>query len=228
MRSSDRSITRRGFSLSAASLAGLASGLAGRALAQDKAPPGGRIGFDVWRNGEKIGAHTVRFQGKPCAGSATIAARMLVKVGPVPLFHYSHDATETWEGGRFIGLVSRSVTGGKVETVSATRSSEGVRILRSGGAPILAPATALPLTHWNRDALHGPLFNPQTGALVRETVTPVGGDGVRMADGTPVSCSGFRLIGDAEITDWYDANAIWSGLRGKGPDGSTIEYRRTV
>ena len=44
---------------------------------------------------------------------------MLVKVGPVPLFHYSHDATETWEGGRFLSLTSRSVTGGKAETVSA-------------------------------------------------------------------------------------------------------------
>lgn len=219
-------LTRR-FAL--AGFAGCAStALARLALAQEKAPPGGRIAFDIWRNGARIGTHTVRFQGKPCSGVATIAARMLVKVGPVPLFHYSHDAAETWEAGRFVGLTSRSVTGGKIETVSATRNAEGVRISRSGGATLLAPATALPLTHWNRDALHGALFNPQTGALVRESITRVGGDGVKMADGTPVACSGYRMAGDADLTDWYDADGVWSALRGKGPDGSTIEYRRTV
>lgn len=210
-------------------LAGLASCLvAPAAFAQEKAPPGGRISFDIWRNGDRIGTHTVRFQGKPCFGVATISARMLVKLGPVPLFHYAHDATETWDGGHFVSLQSRSVTGGKVETVVASHSAEGVRIVRSGGATLLAPATALPLTHWNRDALHGPMFNPQTGVLVRESLSRVGGEGVKMADGSPIACTGYRMTGDAEITDWYDTDGVWSALRGKGPDGSTIEYRRTT
>ena len=170
----------------------------------------------------------MRFQGKPCWGAATISAKMLVKVGPVPLFHYSHDATETWENGRFAGFTARSVTGGKVETVSAARGADGVRIVRSGGATILAPATALPMTHWNKDALRGTMFNPQTGAILKASIGRVGGDGVKLADGTPVACSGLHMTGDADITDWYDADGVWTALKGKGPDGSTIEYRRTA
>lgn len=184
------------------------------------------VAFQVWRNGARIGDHAVTFSATGDRLVAAITARMRVKLGPVPLFSYAHEATETWEGGRFASLVSRSVSNGKVETVDARREGAELVIARAAGAPLSASAAYRPLTHWNREVLEGPLFNPQTGALIRCNVKPLGPGTVRYADGRAVSASGFAITGDAVITDWYDDAGSWAALKARAPDGSTIEYRR--
>lgn len=204
-------------------LAGLGLLAAGPALAQTA--PRGALHFEVWRSGRRIGAHSVSFHGDDGQVTATIEADMLVKLGPIPLFRYRHDATESWRGGRFMALQTRSVTNGKVEQVSATRVGDAVTIAVGGARPVLAPANACPLTHWNPNALTGPLFNPQTGALLRESVSRAA-DTLQMADGRTVSATRYQLHGEAEIADWYAPSDGWIALRGKAMDGSSIEYRR--
>ena len=187
----------------------------------------GRLAFEVWRKGERIGLHTVDLAATPGGGwTARIAAAFVVRLGPIPVFHYRHDATETWSApDRFAALDARTVSNGKVETVAARHVGEAVRIVRSNGADVLAPARAAPLTHWNREALSRPLFNPQTGVLARETVTRHPGT-APYADGRTITATAYVLTGDAEITDWYDAAGGWVALRGKVSDGSWLDYRR--
>ena len=203
-------------------LAGLGLMVPAVALAQT---PRAALHFEVWRSGQRIGAHSVSFHGDDGALTATIQAEMLVRLGPIPLFRYRHDGTETWRGGRFAALETRSVSNGKVEQVSATHTGDGVTITTGPGRPVHAPADACPLTHWNVAALDGPLFNPQTGVLVRETVSR-GAEPLALADGRSVTATCYRLRGDAEIADWYDPAGAWIALRGKAMDGSSIEYRR--
>ena len=205
--------------------AAVLSGVAGAAFAQGGA--GDRsVAFQVIRGGSKIGSHSVRVATSGDRQVATIMAEMLVKIGPVPVFRYRHEATETWDGPRFVSLVSRSVSNGKVETVDASASAEGVKIVRSGGATLIAAANANPLTHWNRDALKRPLFNPQTGALLKCAIARRGVETVRYVDGRAVQATAFVITGEADIIDWYDADGAWAALQAKGPDGSAIVYRR--
>jgi hypothetical protein len=185
------------------------------------------LNFAVWRGGTQIGRHSVRFDGGDAAFQVAIEAEMLVKFGPIPVFNYHHEAQESWRDGRFTALRSRTTTNGREESVSATRTDEGVAIVREDGrAPLKTAADAHPLTHWNAAVLEGPLFNPQTGALMREKVTRRPAEAVRLTDGRTVTGTRYALSGGVEITDWYDDAATWVALRGKAPDGSIIEYRR--
>ena len=47
-----------------------------------------------------------------------------------------------------------------------------------------------------------------------------------LADGRTVEAQVWALRGEADIDNWYDRAGVWTGLKGRLPDGSTLEYRR--
>jgi hypothetical protein len=218
-------LTRRTMLTGGAALGGAAFAGAGAARADTLLPPAGRLSFEVWRNGRRIGAHSLTFRGDDADFSVAVDAAMVVGLGPVVLFRYHHQATETWQGGRFASLQSQSITNGRHEQVLASRTAGGVLVKTGAGAQTL-PQTALPLTHWNQHGLQGPLFNPQTGAPMRESAARQPGQSLRLADGRAIPATRYALTGDAQIVDWYDAAGAWVALRAKAVDGSEIDYRR--
>lgn len=194
--------TRRAMLAGAATLA-----LPGLAMA---APA--RLTFAVFRNGARIGEHVLTLSGDPDARTASSEVEMVVKLGPVPVFRYRHQAVERWRDGRFAALRTATSSNGKRERVEAEAQAAAVAIEGSSGR-ILAPASAHPLTHWNPAAFAHPLFNPQTGRLAKVRAT-------RVAPGH------WTIRGEAEIDDFYDAAGQWRALVGRLEDGSKIEYRR--
>jgi hypothetical protein len=185
-----------------------------------------RLAFTVWREKQRIGQHSLVFSGDDRDFQVEIVAAMAVSIGPLRVFQYRHQATEMWRGGDFSMLTSHTVTNGRSEQVSATRSPAGVAIRTLAGSQAL-PADTLPLTHWNSRALAGRLFNPQTGASMHEKVSRGPGQ-ILKPDGRSAPATVYALSGDAEIADWYDADGVWSALRAKARDGSFIEYRRVA
>ena len=190
-------------------------------------PPGRSLAFEVWRSGQRLGTHRVAFAGSDQDFVATIDAQMELKLGALTLFRYRHQAAETWRGGRFASLTSRTVSNGKVEQVVAQAGPGGVAITIGGGKRLMASAGAHPLTHWNPAVLQGSLFNPETGKPLRESVVRSDGQSLALADGRRVSATRFTLAGDADIVDWY-ASGVWTALRGRLWDGSYVEYRRAA
>jgi hypothetical protein len=211
-------------------IAGLAA--SGQALAQTEgpvgAPTGRRLVFAIVRNGQTIGQHTVTFKGDAGDFTVDIDAFLLVKIGPIPVFHFHHQATEHWRDGLFASLHSQSVSNGKHEQVTAARTTSGVTISTGAGRTLMAAPDALPLTHWNQAALSSPLFNPQTGALLKESIARQGGESVQLADGRAIDATRYSLSGEADIIDWYDSKGVWTALRAKVLDGSHVDYRRSV
>jgi hypothetical protein len=220
------SIQRDGLPRRALLVLGLMS-VAGHALAN---PVGRRtpLVFEVWRNRQKIGRHTVTFSGTASDFVVAIEARMVVSLGPLPVFRYQHQATETWRGGRFSALQSHTTSNNKHEQVSALAGPQGVTITTAGGKSLVAAAGAQPLTHWNPKAFDGPMFNPQTGAVIHETVSRAPGQTATLANGRAVSATRVTLAGEAQIVDWYDLQGAWTALRGKVSDGSYVDYRRVA
>jgi hypothetical protein len=206
--------------------ASFASASLGAAHAQS-VKPNGRLVFAVWRNNSNIGRHSLAFSGGDQDFVVAIDAVMAVSLGRVPLFKYHHQATETWRGGQFAELQSHTISNGKQEHISAVRGPDGVTIRTDAGVHAM-PASAMPLTHWNPHALQGPLFNPQSGAVVHESVSRQSGQTARMGDGRLVPATRYTLSGDAQIVDWYDIGGVWIALRGKAPDGSFLDYRRSA
>lgn len=191
------------------------------------APAGRRLSFVVSRNGEEVGAHRMTFSGPAAAPRVLTEVEMLVKLGPVPVFRYRHTAEERWADGRFQSLETRTNANGRNRHVVARRTSAGV-VIEAGRERIAAPEDAAPLTHWNTAAFGDPLFNPQEGKLLKIAANRRGGETIRLTDGSPLAATRWTLRGDAEIDNWYDAQGVWAALRGKLPDGSTMDYKRAA
>jgi hypothetical protein len=184
-----------------------------------------RIAFDVWRNGQAIGAHTVDIEGDGGEVRVRTNVDLLVKFGPIPVFRYTFQSHETWRNGTFATLESRTQTNGRGDQVHAVSGASGVTIQTGRGQSHTAPADALPLSHWNPRALRNPLFNPQTGALLKERIAHQEGETLRLPDGRAVQTTKVTLVGDTEIIDWYDESGAWVALRGRLKDGSFLDYR---
>jgi hypothetical protein len=187
---------------------GLAMGLIpGAALALP-----GKVTFAVFRNGTRIGQHVMTFSGDEMDRVASADASFIIKLGPVPVYRYKHRATERYRNGKFASIETSTDDNGKKLTVTAEVGSGAVMIEGPDGK-IRAPADAAPLSHWNPAVFGRPLFNQQTGKMLKVRVT-------RAAPGH------WQIRGDTEIDDFYDEAGVWRGLKGKLEDGSTMEYRR--
>ncbi len=169
------------------------------------------LAFAAFRNGQKIGEHRMSFEPQGDGQMVHTVVEMAVKLGPLTLYRYRHQANERWSAGGFESLETQTNANGKMLKVSARRTADGVKIIPASGGATDAPASALPFTHWNRKIATAPLFNPQNGKLVHETVVA-----------TPTKLW-FR--GEADIQDFYDEAGTWIGLIGKLTDGSRLEYR---
>jgi len=180
-----------------------------------------RLHFSVYRNGMKVGDHDVTFDRSGGDLSVAIKVGMALTVGGMLNVRYAHEAHERWVGGRFSALETRTDTNGKIEQVSARRTPDGISVDRKGGT-ILLPADALPLTHWNSQVFAGRMFNPQNGKLLKVTVS----QGDAPPPGGTRAASSWMLSGESQVQDWYDAAGVWTALRGRLPDRSTMEYRR--
>jgi hypothetical protein len=169
--------------------------------------------FAVFRNGTKIGEHHVAFAGDDANLTATTDAVMTVKIGPVPVFKYHHHAFEKHANGVFASLETSTTTNGKDEHVVAERTSAGVHVDCPYGKTMLSADTN-PMNHWNEQIFSGaPLFNPQTGKILKVKIAKVAPNHV-------------TIRGETEIDDFYDDAGAWQSLTGKLDDGSRVEYRR--
>jgi hypothetical protein len=204
--------------------AGMAAVLSPAAFAA--APRGGTLSFVVSRNGVVVGRHHMTFSGPAEALQVLTQVEMTVKLGPVPVFRYRHTADERWSDGRFASLETYTDANGRKRRVAARRTEAGV-LIDAGAGKIAAPADTAPLTHWNQAALGERLFNPQEGKLLKIAARKGAIETLKTADGGPLRATRWTLRGDAEIDNWYDSAGAWAALRGKLPDGSTMEYRRS-
>lgn len=184
------------------------------------------LAFAAYRNGAHIGEQRMTFETTDGTLAVRTQADFTVKIGPVVLFRYRHEALERWREDRFESLETHTDSGGKRESVVATRTPSSVVIATQSPKPMAAPASALPFTHWNMAIARAPLFNPQTGALLRQTARQLGPSIVTLADGRRLQAQHISFSGDAAIDDWYDGEGTWTALRGRLIDGSMLEYRR--
>lgn len=203
-------------------LAGVAMLPAAPSLAALPIPPARRLGFRVVREGSAIGQHALTFEGNGARLVVRIAVDLAVGFGPITFYRYRHSATEIWEDGQVVAFEAETNDDGSISTMAMRRQGNALVVESSRAGRYVAPAGAVPATHWDRRMLDGPFINTQTGAVMRPTVTPQGAGPLPWAPqrrGTR-----FVLSGDVDLETWYDATPAWVGLRFRGSDGSAIHY----
>lgn len=172
----------------------------------------GKLAFQVFRNGTKVGLHQMGFTGDSENLAVSTEVDMVVKIGPVPVYRYKHTALERWVGGKWSSVDTTTNGNGKVYKASGRAMGSYVQIIGPTGT-VRGPANAVPLTHWNQASFGKPLFNQQEGRMLKVTCSRAGADH-------------WQIRGEAEIDDFYDASGNWMALKGKLEDGSRMEYRR--
>ena len=189
-------------------------------------PVAGPLTFQVSRNGSPIGTHSLDFAQDGDTTTVRIDAAFRIGFGFITLYRYRHQGVEIWRGGTFASLHTTTNDNGTAFEMRADRVPSGIRIQATGLADRIAASGTLPLTHWSVAAMASPLFNPQTGKMLRETCKPQGPGTVKLADGRAIRATSYALAGEAPMQDWYDSAKLWAALDGQGKDGSQINYRR--
>lgn len=211
------------------------------ALAAQDLPYGQSHVFAAFRNGERIGTHTLTFQQNGDKRVVTTSIDFSVKALGLTMYRYMHRGQEVWNGNTFESIATQTDDNGTKYGVKARHDAGGVAVVRDGGSPpkltandvgfqqgrarqeTLPPGT-IPSTHWNLNQVkQSAILNSQNGALAKIRITPRGRETVRTANGT-LEATRYSYTGDVEMDQWFDDRGRWVKASFKASDGSTIEY----
>lgn len=183
-------------------------------------PPTGQMGFNVFRNGVKIGEHHLDFSGDGGNLTVNVEMQLLVRLAGIPIYTYAGTATERWAGGVFESLDSAVNNNGTQLEVHAHRIFAGydvVGVNRTNPAKsypeYTAPPNTLPLTYWNKAWLKGTALNIQTAHSYPPIVSSPGWNYLTAAGGETILAQRFDVTGKLHLSIWYDQQDQWSGLQ---------------
>lgn len=205
-------------------LAGGAALIAFSSRAALPVPAGNRLGFDIMRKGWKLGTHVLTFDRAGTMLTVQVVVDLVFRIGPIPLYRYSHRATERWEDDQIVSIECHTDDNGEPYQVSGHREAAGLVVQGTKSGRYVAPPNAVPATHWNRRELEGPWINTQDGRIMRPRVTPLGIATIALVGGRSLSARHYQLNGDVQLDIYYDDRG-WAGLSFV-KSGTPIRYER--
>lgn len=179
--------------------------------------------FSVWREGDQIGSHLLRFTKSADELVVDIDINLVVKLLFIPVYDYKHQNQERWKGGRLSGFRSETDDNGDPFKVDAMAQGD-VIISETLAGRFEHPATRRPTTYWHKSFLDATdWIDTQKGS---EIICQTDLAGARNLDilGEERETGYFELSGDLKLNLWY-LDDHWVKLTFEGEDGSVVEYR---
>lgn len=208
-----------------AAFVGLGAGLLSTAPEAQAARSPGRLEFQVTRNGEPFGAHTITVSEQDGALVVRNSVSLRAGLGPVTVFRYQQSCTEAWRGGALESIDCSTLKDGRRTAVRGAREGEQLRITGLGGERTF-PATIAPTSWWTRTAMRGGvLLDTETGQEMRVRVTRLGRETVTVG-GRPIAADRYRVEGTLAVDLWYDDQGRWVRCAFTAR-GQRIEYQLT-
>ncbi|MFP4269107.1 MAG: DUF6134 family protein [Alphaproteobacteria bacterium] len=212
-------LSRRRFALTGTA-AGGALVMARPALA-DRAD--GRLLFDVYREGDRIGTHELRLRQEGDRIEADITIDLAVKFTVVTAYRYRHRNREVYEGEQLVSMSSRTNNNGEKLSVDVRREGDELVVDGKAGRQRVA-GDLIPTTYWQpRSVERNRWIDSQNGRVVESEVTHVGTERIRY-EGGEARADRYRLSGDLDCELWYGDEG-WAKLTFE-VQGSRISYRR--
>lgn len=186
-------------------------------------PQTGRIDFEVFRDGDLIGHHRLRFDEEGGRLHVDIEIKLDVTFAFITAYRYRHRNQEVWDGDRLISLNTRTDDNGDQYRVSA--QAKGDQLIVEGSAGRLElPGDTLPTSYWHEQMVERrEWLDTQKGQLLRSDVRRRGVETVR-SRGDELEAARYELRGDLDCDLWY-RDGHWEKLR-FSISGSTIDYVR--
>lgn len=200
----------------------------GQALSNPLDLYGNGIEFDVFRDGKKVGKHSVRFEETP-SGKLKVTARLDLRVTflGIPVYDYAYHSIAQWRKGRLVGLAVKIDDDGEKSAVSASMQGEDLVVVGPKGKMII-PYAIFPTNHWNAVVLsRGRVLNTLSGEISQVKISKQGSEKIR-AEGRLIEATKYQYAGDIDTSVWYDDKGRWVKMRFPAKSGSVIDYECTA
>ena len=167
------------------------------------------VTFKVFRKGEDIGRHAIRFEPDGTATKVTTTIDIKVKMAFITLASFQQEAVETWKDGRPLEGKSRITDDGKVSDMTFSTSGSDLLVQGPKGRIKAPGGTMTDISFWNEDIVRQPVvIDTQTTDLIR--MSSEGGGRKEMVDlggGRRVEGTRYELTGSQGRSGfvWYDA-----------------------
>ncbi len=166
------------------------------------------VNFKVYRGGDEIGYHRVRFTQDGPKTVADVDIELSVYVAFVRVFHYRHLSREIWQDGRLDWLDSSTYDDGQDMSLKVRREGDVLLIdgTRYQGE---ADGALLPTSYWFLDTIkQSQLIDSQNGRIFPVTIADLGPATVEIA-GQQIPTRHYRLTGELALDLWYDETGQW-------------------
>jgi hypothetical protein len=186
---------------------------------------GKEITFNVIREGERVGRHTVAFT-RASPGDLNVTARLELEITflTIPFYEFLYRSSAVWRDGRLTTLFAQIDDNGKKSTIRAIANDRGVRITGPKGL-LQSNAFLYPTNHWNAGVLsQSQVLNTLNGDISQVQIAATGRERI-LAQGTWVQATRYQYSGDIDTTVWYDDAGRWVKMRFTAKGGSVIEYQ---
>jgi len=184
---------------------------------------GNEIHFDVYREGDKVGFHSVGFETDGRNLFVRSSFRVEIDVLFFTAYRYLYQSEAKWVEGKLETLKASVDDDGSAFSLSAVRQGKRMNITSTDGG-FSADAPLIPTNHWNANVLgQTRVLNTLTGEVNDVRIEPRARERVATERGH-VTATHYAYTGDLNTEVWYDDLGRWVKMRFLGPDGSTIEY----
>lgn len=184
---------------------------------------GPAIDFDVFRKGDKIGFHRVRFERAGADLIVTNTFQLEVRVLFFTAFRFLYHSEARWQQGQLVSLAADVNDGGKSISIKAARQGGRLTVKNEGGY-FAVDAPLFPTNHWNAAVLpETRVLNTLTGRINNVRIEPRGREEVATEWGD-ITATRYAYTGDLKAEVWYDDAGRWVKLRFQGRDGTDIDY----
>jgi hypothetical protein len=182
------------------------------------------IAFQVLRNGNQIGTHTMAFDRDADEVKVIIAIDITFKLAFITLYRFAHEGHELWRHDRLVSMDTRTNDDGTKHVISLRAEGETYRI-SVDGRDVVVPRMSLG-SLWRADyPADGTMLDTVDGSLLKVRSRIIGEEKIPTASGE-VSARHFEIRGDLVRDIWFDSAGALLRLLFPADDGSQIEYRR--
>ena len=183
----------------------------------------GRLRYSVWRKGDEIGSHDMRFTQTGDELIVDIDIVLNVKLLFIPVYDYKHHNQERWQSGQLAGFESETDDNGDEFKVSAKNRGD-VIVSQTRNGEFEHPAGRRPTTYWHKDFLRDTNWiDTQKGSGIACELVKDNRERIDVL-GQETETDHFELTGDLRLNLWYHGDD-WVKLTFRGEDDSIIEYR---
>lgn len=182
--------------------------------------------FTVYLDGKKIGYHNFTLAPTAQGKQLTSEARFTVRLLKIPVYRYSHDAVELWDGPCLERIEANTDDNGEQLSLRGQASGDNFMV-STASTPETLSGCVMSFAYWDSRILRANrLLNAQNGEYLQVQVSDLGADPLRLAD-DEVTARRYRLQGKDVLIDlWYSDDRDWLALQSKTPSGRTLYYER--